>query len=285
MRNAGLWFVAFLLLLCACDKTPSIGHSVVLAYVGERTLTLSEVTDMIPKGTEPADSLIIAESIIKKWVKDALIYDVALRNLSEEKTEINRLVEDYRRSLVRYRYQERLIKEKLASDIRESEKLTYYEVNRKDLILDRSLIKGLFLKVPVDAPGLSEVKEWYRQSSESTLEKIEKYSVQNAVIYDYFYDRWVDFDDIMSNIPLRMSDPVTYLKTHRTVEVSDSSFCYLLKINEYVLPGSESPYEYASQRIVEMLTNQRKVTFLKEFEDDLYNDAIRQGKARVLTQP
>ena len=36
--------------------------------------------------------------------------------------------------------------------------------------------------------------------SEASLEKIEKYSVQNATIYDYFYDKWVDFDEVMDEI-------------------------------------------------------------------------------------
>lgn len=64
------------------------------------------------------------------------------------------MVEEYRRSLVRYRYQERLVEEKLKTDIRESDKLNYYEENQKKFILDKGLIKGLFLKIPVDAPDL-----------------------------------------------------------------------------------------------------------------------------------
>jgi hypothetical protein len=78
---------------------------------------------------------------------------VALRNLGDEKEEVDKLVEEYRRSLVRYRYQERLVEEKLKTDIRESDKLNYYEENQKKFILDKGLIKGLFLKIPVDAPG------------------------------------------------------------------------------------------------------------------------------------
>lgn len=68
------------------------------------------------------------------------------------------MVEEYRRSLVRYRYQERLVEEKLKTDIRESDKLNYYEENQKKFILDKGLIKGLFLKIPVDAQDLPTSK-------------------------------------------------------------------------------------------------------------------------------
>lgn len=100
------------------------------------------------------------------------MYDVALRNLGDEKEEVDKLVEEYRRSLVRYRYQERLVEEKLKTDIRESDKLNYYEENQKKFILDKGLIKGLFLKIPVDAPGLTDVKKWYKSTDVASLEKL-----------------------------------------------------------------------------------------------------------------
>ncbi|WP_279172063.1 peptidyl-prolyl cis-trans isomerase, partial [Parabacteroides goldsteinii] len=192
-------FIAFVSLLCSCKRTQQTDDADVLVRVKDRTLKRSEVVSLIPRGTSSADSLLLAESFVKKWVKDALVYEVAQRNLGDEKEEVDKLVEEYRHSLIRYRYQERLIKEKLSADIRESDKLNYYEENQKKFTLDKALIKGLFLKIPVDAPGLSEVKGWYKSTSEASLEKIEKYSVQNATIYDYFYDKWVDFDEVMDN--------------------------------------------------------------------------------------
>ncbi|MDH6535047.1 peptidyl-prolyl cis-trans isomerase [Parabacteroides sp. 52] len=278
-------FILSLFFLGACKGTPTSDNSDILAKVDERQLKRSEVMAMIPRGISSSDSLFMIESIVKKWIKDALVYDVALRNLSDEKAEINKLVDDYRHSLVRYRYQERLLKERLSGNIHESDKLNYYEENQKKFILDKNLIKGLFLKIPADAPGLHDVKSWYKQQSEDALEKIEKYSVQNAVIYDYFYDRWVDFDEIVENIPMRIPDGKAFLKANKQIEVADSSFYYLLNISEYIPSGNVAPYDYANAQIIEILINQQKVDFLKKFENELYNDAIRRGKAVVLLEP
>jgi len=276
-----LLLIAFLSLLCACKGGKNKGDSDSMASVGEHALKRSEVTAMIPKGISSSDSLLMAESIIKKWVKDELVYEVALNNMGEEKAEIDKLVEDYRRSLVRYRYQGRLLREKLTSNIRESDKLSFYEENQKKFMLDKSLIKGLFLKIPADAPGVSDVKSWYRQTNVESLEKIEKYSVQNATLYDYFYDRWVEFDAIMENIPMHVADANAFLKANKFVEVADSSYFYLLNISEFLPAGSVAPYDYANAQIIDMLINQQKVDFLRKFEDDLYNDAIRKGKAKI----
>mgnify|MGYP000015155748 FL=1 len=279
-------FIAFVSLLCSCKGTQPVDDADVLVKVKDRTLRRSEIKQQIPRGLSSADSMLLAESLERKWVKDALVYDVALRNLEgEDKAEVDKLVEEYRHSLIRYRYQEQLIKERLSSEFQESDMLSYYEENQKKFVLDKALVKGLFLKIPVDAPGLVDVKGWYRSTSEASLEKIEKYSVQNATIYEYFYDKWVDFDEVMDNIPIHVSNPNAFLKANKYVEVADSSYCYLLNIKEYLPSGSVEPYDYASPHVTEMLVNQRKVEFLKKFEDELYNDAIRSGDVEFHSEP
>ena len=279
-------FIAFVSLLCSCKGTQPVDDADVLVKVKDRTLRRSEIKQQIPRGLSSADSMLLAESLERKWVKDALVYDVALRNLEgEDKAEVDKLVEEYRHSLIRYRYQEQLIKERLSSEFQESDMLSYYEENQKKFILDKGLIKGLFLKIPVDAPGLTDVKKWYKSTDVASLEKIEKYSVQNATIYDYFYDKWVDFDEVMDNIPVHVSNSTAYLKANKFVEVADSSYCYLLNIKEYLPEGSVAPYDYASSQITEMLINQRKVDFLKTFEEELYKDGIRGGDVKFFTEP
>lgn len=278
-------FIIFVSLLCACKGPQTTDDTDVLVRVKDRALRRTEVTNLIPRGVSSADSLLLTESFIKKWVKDALIYDLALRNLGNDKDEVDKLVEEYHHSLVRYRYQEQLVKDKLSANIPEIDKLTYYEENQQKFVLDKSLIKGLFLKIPIDAPGLSDVKDWYKSTSESALEKIEKYSVQNAAIYEYFYDKWVDFDEVMDNIPVHIANSNDFLRVNKFVEATDSSFCYLLNIKEYLPVGSVAPYDYANSQIIDMLVNQRKVEFLKNFEDELYNDAIKSRNVQFYEKP
>ncbi len=278
--------IAFVSLLCSCKKSQSEEPGEMLLRVNEHQLKRSEVLSLIPQGTSSADSLILSDNIEKKWIKEQLVLDLALSNLNrDEKREVDNLVEAYRHSLIRYRYQERLLKEKLSAEFSEEDKKGFYEANREKFILDKVILKGLFLKIPVDAPGLSEVKKWYKTATVASVEKIEKYSVQNAAVYDYFYDRWVDFDQVIDNLPLHTTDANGFLKTHRSVEVSDSTFCYLLNIKEYLPAGSVAPYEYVGSQIVEMLINRRKIDFLKNFEEDLYRDALKNGDVEYYSTP
>ena len=271
--------------LFACKKAIQTDEPDALVKVNDRILTRNEVESLIPKGTTSADSLLLAESYIKKWVKDELVLKIAQRNLGSDKETIDKLVDAYRRSLLRYRYQEKLIQEKLSDEIQESDVLTYYDTNKEKFVLDKNLIKGLFLKVPADAPNLSEVKTWYKSGNVASLEKIEKYSIQNAAIYEYFFDKWVDFDEIRNNIPNQISNPESFLRTNKILEVTDSSFCYLLNIRQVLLKGQVEPFEYAEPRIREILINQRKLDFIKEFEEELYNDALDGGDVIFYNKP
>ena len=271
--------------LFACKKAIQTDEPDALVKVNDRILTRNEVESLIPKGTTSADSLLLAESYIKKWVKDELVLKIAQRNLGSDKETIDKLVDAYRRSLLRYRYQEKLIQEKLSDEIQESDVLTYYDTNKEKFVLDKNLIKGLFLKVPADAPNLSEVKTWYKSGNVASLEKIEKYSIQNAAIYEYFFDKWVDFDEIRNNIPNQISNPESFLRTNKTLEVTDSSYCYLLNIRQVLLKGQVEPFEYAEPRIREILINQRKLDFVKEFEEELYNDALDGGDVIFYNKP
>lgn len=271
-------FVLMVICLCSCGPKQSVEQKDILVKVNNRVLSRADLKAVLPSRLSSADSLIWAESFVKQWVKDNLVYDVALKNLTNtDKQEIDQLVDAYRNSLIRYRYQEQLIKERLSAQISEEEMRQFYESHATDFILDHNLIKGLFLKIPVDAPNLSDVKKWYRSSSEAEIEKIEKYSVQNAAIYEYFYDKWISFGDVMATIPLKITDEDNFLRTHSFIETSDSSFCYLLNIKEYILKGDVAPFDYAHTQVLDMLVNQHKIQFLRDFEEELYNDAIRGG--------
>ena len=280
MNRGVIYGVLSMLLLFSCGRgVQDVGADVLVSVEGH-SLLRSEVESVIPRTLSSADSLLMAESYVKKWVKDVLVYDVAEENLGEEMADVERLVEAYRHSLIRYRYQEQLVRERLSAEIRESDVLNYYETNQKKFELKTNLVKGLFLKVPIDAPGLTDLKRWYKSDDASAVEKIDKYSLQNAAIYDYFYDKWMDFEDVMENIPMQMSNPSAYLKANKTLEVSDSSYCYLLNIRDYVPAGQVAPYDYVQPQIMDMLLAQRKQKFLRDFEEELYNDAIRDGKVR-----
>lgn len=281
IKNALIWLagIFFLPLISCTDKAPR-SKGDVLVSVGQHSLTAFEVKKLIPKTLSSQDSLMMAESYVKKWVKNALIYDLANKHLEDEKEEIDRLVDAYRQSLMSHKYEEKLVEERLSAEISDKEISDYYEANKESFLLEEDIVKGLFLKVPSDAPGLSDLKKWCNSGGDELIEKIEKYSLQNAVIYDYFYDRWMSGEEIAENMPVKKSEFNRMLKTDKLIEVSDSAYCYLLKVKEVEFKGNRAPFDYASAQIKEILLSQRKSEFLRSFEEEIYNEAIRKGNVK-----
>jgi hypothetical protein len=278
MKTWYAWILVCLLFSCREKPLKGEGMEEIVARVGTYTLLRREMMELLPKRLSETDSALVSAGVVKRWVKDVLVYEAALKNIGADEQEVLRMVEDYRRSLIRYRYQERLIQEKLSTEVGEGEKVAFYEENCKEFPLSESIIRGVFLKIPLDAPGLQEIKRLYRNESEQSLEEIEKYSMQNAILYEYFYDRWQSFEDVVRNIPVQVKNADAFLAVNRSLEVSDNLYCYLLHVSEYLPSGATAPYDFVSDRITMMLINRRKAQFLRDFEDELYETAISHGK-------
>ncbi|MDR0743984.1 MAG: peptidyl-prolyl cis-trans isomerase [Tannerella sp.] len=284
MKQNLLWILCIFLFF-ACEKTGREPLSEeILVRIKDKFLTREEVEKMIPANLSSTDSLIRAESIVKKWTIDALMDEAAYQNVGDDKEEIDKLVDEYRRSLIRHRYQERIIRDRVSADISEHDQMNYYEENKQQFILSQNLVKGLFLKVPVDAPGLENVRKWYRSGTVESLEKIEKYSIQNAIIYNYFYDYWVDFEELRTKIPHRISNPAQFLKVNDHLEVSDSTHVYFLNISDKLLIGMQAPFDYVRSQVQNMLVNKRKIDYLREFGETLYRDAVKKGTIKIITE-
>lgn len=214
-----------------------------LVEVSGEFLYKEDLQAALPLNISKDDSVLFAEHYIRNWIEDALLFDKAEGNIPDN-DKISKLVENYRRALIMHTYQEELVNQKLANDISEEEINAYYEKNKELFRLDNPLVKGLFIKVPLSSPDLGNVRVWYRKNNQDVIEKLEKYSLRNAVSYDYFYDRWISVPDVAAKIPLKVLDTdANYLDKNRNVEVKDTAFCYFLHIEDFLGKDKQKPLD------------------------------------------
>lgn len=263
----------FAFVSCKKESVKPSAEEPILEVAG-KFLYKDELQKIIPPNVSDSDSISITQSYIRKWVVDVLMYENAKRNISN-KDEIDALVENYRKSLIIHEYQQKLIQQKLPSQPDETEVKAFYEQYSDQFHSGENIIKGLLLVVPAKAPQLGMVRSWVQSGNTSSLEKIEKYSLRNAVSYDYSADKWIPFSDVLKRLPLQISDPAGFLRTHKFIEVTDSAQHYFLRIEAYRTSGQQQPYELAKDRISTILQNKQKADFISTFENDLYNDAVK----------
>lgn len=279
-----LWCSLVALSLFSCSKktdesaTLDKGETPIVSVKG-KTLYADELEKALPNGLSVPDSTTAADSYIKRWISEVLLYEKAKSNISN-KDQIDKLVDDYRQSLTVYTYQEKLLDEVLSKSNKDEDLKSYYDNNIDKLKLNSYIVKGLFLKIPASSNELDNLRKWYQSNSSTAKENIEKASIQNAVIYNYFYDNWTDLEEVTSNLPATITDPSQFLKTNKNYETSDSTYVYLLHIEDYVLPGATAPFDYAKSQIKEILMNQERNNYMQKLESDLYNNGLENNEIK-----
>ena len=216
-----------------------------LVEVSGEYLYKEDLQAALPFNISKDDSVLFAEHYIRNWVEDVLLFDKAEGNIPDN-AKIAKLVENYRRALIMHTYQEELVNQKLANEISDEEISAYYEKNKELFHTEHPFVKGLFIKVPLHSQDLASVRKWYKKNNQDAIENLEKYSLRNAVSYDYFYDRWLPLSDIAVKIPLKALDTdENYLDKNRNIEVKDTAFCYFLHVEEFLGKDEQRPLDFA----------------------------------------
>lgn len=267
-----------ILLFCgSCKERHDHGGRTPLVELDGNFLYHEDLQSVLPADLSKDDSLLFAEHYIRNWAEDVLLYEKAQSNIPNS-DEIDKLVENYRKALIMHTYQQELINQTLSEEISEAELTGYYEKHQELFKVDRPLMKGLFIKVPLTAPQLGSVRRWYKTETREAVEHLEKYSFQNAVKYEYFYNKWVPLSEVLDMIPLQTEMPEEYVSKNRHVELKDTAFHYFLNVTDYRAIGEEEPYEFAMSEVKDMLVNIKQVDFMRRVKDDLYKQAIDKKK-------
>ena len=282
MKRIFAAIIVISLLAVSCQKETALNVEGIVC-VGDQTLTRADLEAVLPLFASQGDSILATEHYIRSWVSDNLLYEVAKKNISD-KQNIDQLVENYKKSLIIYQYQEQLVNEKLSKEIDEQSMVSYYESNKDRFRLDRPLIRGLFLKIPIGAPQLEKVRTWYKTVTPESVENMEKYCVKNAASFDYFVDKWVDLNELMINWPVDYSNESEIIRSNKFIEQKDDNYYYFLHISSYLHASDTAPYEYVKSNVREILINQKKIDFLRKTEDELYNKALKDGQIKYLIQ-
>ncbi len=201
--------------------------------------------------------------------------------LTEEQKDFEKQIAEYRWSLLIYSYRQKLLQQKLDTVVSDAEIQTYYDENINNFILGQNVIKGTFIKVPLSAPRMNELRVWSRTNGEDDLDQIEKYCISYADKYSDFNESWVYFSSIKVQLPMRISQPSRYLRYNKNIETTDSLFRYFLHVTEHLPDGEVAPIEMVKDDITNIIMNKRKIEFFQTLEQQVYKDAVSRNQFEI----
>jgi hypothetical protein len=281
MKGISIIYFLVVLFLASCQQFESRKTEKPIARVGQTYLYPSDVTGIFPININPNDSLRILNNFVDKWIKKQLLLQKAELNLTEEQKNVKNQIEEYRSSLLIFKYEQSLILQKLDTVITQSEIEEYYNENPSNFVLDINLIKALYIKIPRNAPNIETLRRLCSSEKEEDIQQLETYCYQYATKYDYFDDDWIDFTGIQSELPQPIYAPERYLQWNKRIEQRDSVYHYFVYVRDHCLEGETAPIDYVTDKIKSIILNKRKVRFITELENDIYNDGMAKGEFNI----
>ena len=272
-----------MLLLTACQELPRyfVGERPV-ARVGERELTIDALRGTMPEGLSAEDSVAYARVYADRWVRKQLKLQEAEQRFSASAADIDRLVEEYRQALFIRKLDQYWVDRMVDTTFTEEELSTYYKEHIADFRLDRTIVKGMVVRLPKSYRQTRRLRELMGSNKEAQKGDFRDLCLKNDFELNDFSDTWVDYSDFLSLLPTVRSQSYNDLLTKKGVqEMSDGSSYYYFVIDAARKQGDTEPMERLLGTIRRVLFNQRQQQVLREYEEQLYREALELEQFRI----
>lgn len=265
----------------ACTNQQSRVEAGILVKIGEDALTVGELKKNIPEGVTGTDSTRIARAYIRSWIDTRLMADFAAESIGDM-TEIDRLTEQYRNQLIAQEYRRKIIMAEASKSFSFDSLKPFYDENSKLFLARQPLVRGIYIKIPSDAPNLQTIKKLYKSNRIQDIDQLEKECFDASIIYDYFEDRWVELEQVETRIPIDLSEnPDAILRKNKDFESEADGFVYLFHVSDYVPTGNVMPFEAATEQIMQELIFRRQTELDRQMRRELLLEASQKGKVEI----
>ena len=164
----------------------------VVAKVGEARLLMEDLQKVIPNGISPEDSTLLARQYITTWALDHVYMEVAEKQLSAAELDVSQEVEAYRRSLLKYRYEQLYVNQRLDTLISEDQIREFYEKNGDRFVLKQPIVKARFMTMMTDAPNLKTIQKKMSSGKYGEIMEADSLARVSALRYVAWEDSWID---------------------------------------------------------------------------------------------
>ena len=268
--------IAFLTFTVSCFKSD---NKQIIASVNEKDLLLSEVLREMPKATE--DSTFFIERYMNLWIRKQLMIYHSEINLSSDLLNYEAQIAEYRSSLLIYAYQQELINQNFDTSITSKEIFDYYNQYREEFKLVKNIFMGRYIVVDKSAPKSKNLKKWYKSNKPDDIESLTDYCHQFAKEYYLSDSSWQYFSSINNKLPKFITEEEYFLENTKGVWFEDQQYRHYIYIKNYQIKGSISPLALEREKIRNVLLNKNKIQYLKQLEDELYQNALALKKIKI----
>ena len=276
------YILIFCLLATSCDFFKSTDNREPIARVNDAYLYKEDVASIVPEGASKEDSTLMVNAYINRWARQLLIMDGALVNLSEEKqTDFSRLVAQYKNDLFTKAYLEGLVKKNIDTVVHSDEAKVFYEANKESFKLNDDLLQFRYISLPLNPIDVDTIKNRFKRFENKDKRYLDSISVQFKS-YSLNDSIWIKFSQVAEKIPVvSIENKNQLLKKTNFLQLKDSLNLYLMQVNDVRLQNDYAPLDYVSTSIKQIVINKRKLELIKQLENDITKDAIKNNQFQI----
>lgn len=246
-----------------------------IASVNGTQLQLSDIENILPKEISKEDSVGFVKNYLTNWASNEVFYQQAIAYLTSEELDVEKELDAYKKELVVYKFQTKLINDKLDTVVTPMQIEDFYNENTSIFLLKSNIVKALYIKTPKNIPNLEKLKSLcYSTNNPKDAEQLKNLCIQYANNFYMNENTWLLYDDLKKEMNQLNEVPDYNLQKGKTFEFTDATSFYFLKIIDVKSKNTLSPLNFEKQNIKNMLINQRKQRLITTIKKDFYEKAL-----------
>ncbi len=273
-------------LLCACSQsgTPSAEktESALLAQVFDYKLYFDDIRDLIQGYANAEDSIQQVRSLTEHWVRDRLILVEAEKNFPKE-ANMNKLLEDYRQSLLRHFFEQRTIEERLDTVITENDLLRYYEANKEQHRLESGILRAYYFKFRKPISRNDKILTWWKTFPKFHYDDVLDYAAKHAKTNWNDSTQWHEMHMIIQLFPEGTLSPQS-LRSNRSIVREDGNYIHMLYPLEVYHERDIAPLTRVKPQAARYIIHQRELELLERIKKEIYDRDIQNQQVKIYTE-
>lgn len=254
----------------------------IVARAFDQTLHWSDLRAVVPMGVEEHDSAAIADRYIANWLREQVIIHQAEANLAEGQKDFEARLQEYRRGLLIYAYEEALVRQQLDTVVTMAEIQAYYDSNQADFALGEAIVRCSWARVKEDDRRTRRrLEEWFLSGDPTRMGELERWLAEHGQGFNDEGNTWVPLSVLAARTPAGPWMEGLEVVNGRKVYNNEGG-TWFVDILEHRPRNTPAPIELVSGDIRAIIINKRKLRLIANMREDLYRHAVDNKDVQVL---
>lgn len=246
-----------------------------IARAFDQVLSWDDLRQVIPPDASPTDSAAMAEQYIEMWLRQQAILHMAEQNQVAGTLDMESQLEDYRRSLVIFGYEQALVDQKLDTSVTAADVEAYFTDHQANFELKEDVLRIRWFKVnEPDKRTLRRMSDRFLNGDVDDLHELELWLARNGVTIIDHSNSWYPASTVRADMELPTAQQGADLTRPGKQVVTSDNGAWFIEVIEYRAQNSISPLDMVRSDIRAILLNQRKLQLIEDMRASVYAQAI-----------